>query len=389
VYLSATMTIDPSQLTQLRRKPTKGFRRFAEMLTLNLLSEREEHETFTALSILQEINVVLRSIGVVDVVMFSKDDSVLYDDRESKYPDDFPSTIDALKQQHTTGHEPFSSLSLLLEHNLPSLVTVIEIRIRRVHAVGVYPIQVSINALDAELQSTEDSAAINDRLEQVFESQQSYDSYTHSRKVEFEEFVDAMEQAFRSRMRIDNLHRRVDTNVVRPGLTGSPSTLSAGSDDTPTSAPMFQRYDNTDSMMYLWMWSNMMHSNNTHCNNTTIVTERGVPAFQVGEKGFNAGESNTLDAEAPFEKPDCPIEPVERVEGVSSETVHEADFGLLGGDSSDSNRSSWFDSFSFSDTTGSSSGADPGDAGGDSGGASCGSSSGSSCGSGCGGGCSS
>jgi len=47
MYMNGFVDIDPSHLTEIRRKPTKGFRRFAEILTLGVLSEKEERETFT------------------------------------------------------------------------------------------------------------------------------------------------------------------------------------------------------------------------------------------------------------------------------------------------------------------------------------------------------
>ncbi len=394
MYLSASMTIDPSHLTQLRRKPTKGFRRFAELLTGNLLSQREEHETFTALSIMQEINIALRSVGVTDVVKFTRDGQVLYEDQYSESSDDVPAALDALSRTRTSQSESFSSLSLLLEHHLNSIAVIIEIKVLRVHAIGVYPIQIAVNGLDAEMQSASESQTLNDRLDQVFSSQQSYDAYTDSKKVEFAAFIEQLEKAFRSRMQVDTLHRRIYTNIIRPGLTpaGSPGrssrnpasnstdTAMAGGDNSAVgSAPMFQRYHrNTDSMMYIWMWSSFMHSNNTHCHDTTIVSESGQPAFSVGEDGFHAGESATLDPEAPFAVPDCPVVPVE---GVGGEVSNSTDFGLLGGDDT---RSSWFDVFAFNDNH-HPQGTDVGssDFGGDAGGSSCGSS----CGGGCGGGC--
>lgn len=385
MYLSATMTIDPSHLTQLRRKPTKGFRRFAELMTGNLLSKREEHETFTALSIMQEINISLRSVGVTDVVKFTKDGEVLYEDASSSNTDDLPTAIDTLAGRRTPRGESFSSLSLLLEHHLPTIALIIEIKISRVHEIGVYPIQISINGLDAELQTSDSSKTLNDRLEEVFNSQQTYDNYTESKKAEFEAFISQLEQAFRSRMRIDNLHQRVYTNVVRPGLTPSrtpsrTSSVDPAYDTTAGRAPMLQRYDGgSDSLMYLWMWSSFMHSNNIYCHDTTIVSESGMPAFNVGSEGFNAGESSTLDPDAPFETPDCPIE---AVDGVNGEVNENTNFGIL--DTGDTTHSSWFDSFAFGGDTGDAGGHD---AGGGDGGASCGSSCGSSCGGGCGGGC--
>jgi hypothetical protein len=375
MYLSATMTIDPSHLTQLRRKPTKGFRRFAELMTGNLLSQREEHETFTALSIMQEINVSLRSIGVTDVVKFTRDDQVLYEDKGAAGSIDLPAAMEVLARGRAPQSETFSSLSLLLEHHLATIALIIEIKVSRVHDIGVYPIKISINGLDAELQAAENTKTLNDRLDDVFASQQTYDTYTDTKKAEFEVFIEQLEQAFRSRMKVDNLHRRTYTNVVRPGLTPAKQASSGNADHHPTSAraPMLQRYDGgSDSLMYLWMWSSFMHSNNTYCHDTTIVSESGQPAFSVGDDGFNAGESAALDPDAPFEVPDCPIE---AVDGVNGEVNQDTDFGIL--DTGDTSQPSWFDSFAFSGDAGSDAIADTGDAGG--------SACGSSCGSGCGG----
>jgi len=380
MYFSATMTIDPGQLSQLRRKPTKGFRRFAELLTGNLLSSQEEHETFTALSIMQEINVVLRSIGVADVVKFTKDDLILYDDSVSSNSDDIGVAVDSLSRGTNLSSESFQKLSLLLEHHLDTLALIIEIRILKVHSIGVYPIQIAVNGLDAELQSVEAGVSLNERLDQVFGSQQSYDDYVETKKAEFDEFLNRLEEAFRGRMRIDSLHSRVYTNIVRPGLEPSghrsPANGGSNSADSASNPPMMQRYDNrSDSLMYLWLWSSMMHSNNTHCRNSTIVTEGGQPVFSVGDQGFDAGAGSTMEPDVPFEPPLCPIEPVE---GVDGEITSSSDFGLFdGGGASIQQDSSWFDSFAFG---GESSGAD---AGSDAGGASCGSS----CGGGCGGGC--
>ncbi len=383
MYLSATMTIDPSHLSQLRRKPTKGFRRFAELLSGNLLSKREEHETFTALSIMQEINVSLRSIGVTDVVKFTKDDEVLYEDQASSDSDDIPAAIDALSRQRNHSSEGFSQISLLLEHHLQTIALIIEIKILRVHEIGVYPIQISVNGLDAEMRTGDNPKTLNDRLDEVFSTQQSYDAYTESKKAEFGAFIDQLEQAFRSRMKIDSLNRRVFTNIVRPGLTPARPTNNTRDDSTTARAPMLQRFESgSDSLMYLWMWSSMMHSHNTYCHDTTIVTESGVPAFSVGSEGFNSGEGTTLDPEATFQAPDCPIEPVN---GVDGEVTEDSNFGILGNDIGEPSQSSWFDSFAFSgDSADHASAGCGGDAGGDAGGSACGGGCG---GGGCGGGC--
>ena len=99
MYLKAVMSIDPSQLTEIARvRPTKGFARVAYYLTGGLVKTEEERETFCAISILQEINVVMRSIGIDDVVRLATDDIVFYEDTESK-TDDFKQALDAFSPQ--------------------------------------------------------------------------------------------------------------------------------------------------------------------------------------------------------------------------------------------------------------------------------------------------
>ncbi len=62
MYFSATLSIDPKQMSQIRRKPTRGFRRLAELLSGNTLAVMEEHESFTAFSILQDFNRAFRAL---------------------------------------------------------------------------------------------------------------------------------------------------------------------------------------------------------------------------------------------------------------------------------------------------------------------------------------
>jgi hypothetical protein len=187
MYFSSTMAIDPSQLSHTRRKPTKGFRRLAELLTLNLLSQTEEHETFTAMSILQELNVVFRSIGITDVVKITKDGQVLYDDSDGSDDDDFGRALDALRTaDQAAPNAVFQTLSLLLEHQLENLSLILEVHIQRVHAAGTCPIQLLINGLDYELQSIASQPDLEERMQEIFATQASYDQYLETRDAEFD-----------------------------------------------------------------------------------------------------------------------------------------------------------------------------------------------------------
>ena len=85
MYLSGQIAVDPSHVTDIvKTKPTKGFAKMAHFLTGGLVSKKEEQETFTAVAILQNINMVLRAVGVNNIVKLAKDDVTFYEDTEGK-----------------------------------------------------------------------------------------------------------------------------------------------------------------------------------------------------------------------------------------------------------------------------------------------------------------
>ena len=370
MYLKGSIDIDPSHLTETLRKPTKGFRRFAEIITNGLLSEKEEHETFTAVAILQEINIALRTLNITDVVRFTKDDQVVYDDHAGEDSDDMAVVFDRLeKQQNGGGKAVFNTLSLLLEHHLPDITLVIEVRVQRTHMVGAYPIQMIVNGLATQFQS-DDEATLEKRLEEAFSEPDSVAEIEANLRKQFDDFMDALATAVRQKMKVTDVRWSTQLNILRPRNddTGKRSSeqVSSFSGDSGSSHtdPVFQRFSSgSDAFAYCWLWSTMMHSHGTPVQDATIVDEQGQTLLQVGEEGFNAGESNLLDSSTPFSEVD--------MGGFGDEGSKMSGFDA----GTDSGGSGWLDSFGFgSDGFGDSSDS----------GSSC--SSGSSCGGGCGGG---
>ena len=69
MYLEGIITIDPSQITEIKKvKPTKAFKKFLHHLTLGGVSDKEERETFTAVAILQQLNATFRSLGINNII---------------------------------------------------------------------------------------------------------------------------------------------------------------------------------------------------------------------------------------------------------------------------------------------------------------------------------
>ena len=88
MYFHGTLAIDPSQMTNIELvKPTKAFGKMCYYMTLGLASEKEERETFTAVSILQEFNRAFSSLGITNILRLAKNDVDYYLDEVGREDD--------------------------------------------------------------------------------------------------------------------------------------------------------------------------------------------------------------------------------------------------------------------------------------------------------------
>ena len=130
MYFNGVLEIDPSQITIFKKvKPSKLFSKFKDVLSFGALTEKQEHETFTAVSILQQINMGLRSINVKNVIRLAVDDYDFYLDEKGLDDDleqamfEFKAKVDPLES------ELFETIYLVLEHIDDHLKYLIEILI--------------------------------------------------------------------------------------------------------------------------------------------------------------------------------------------------------------------------------------------------------------------
>jgi len=316
MYLSSEFRIDPSLLTEINLvKPTKGFAKMAFYLTGGLAKEKEEQETFAAVSILQQINISLRAIGVTNIIRLSKDDEVLYEDKEGK-EDDFKEAIDKVGERMAeTNVDLFTTLSLILEHSDEDLVYVIEILINRTHGVGEYPIVVKLNGLANEFgvrakkADRQTATAVKRRLKQeVFGSQEQYDVFVEKTRAKFESFVNGFQKAICDHMQVDHVDKPTDkdgrwsdVSLIRPN--GRVKSLR----DLPNNFyhdPVFYGLPGMETaFFYAWIWSELCHDNNINCHDCWIVDENGADVLEVGDSGFDAGVVDTLNPDAEFTVP--------------------------------------------------------------------------------------
>jgi len=304
MYFSATLSIDPSQITIVQKiKPSKMFARLLDALTFGSLSEKQEHETFTAVSILQQINMALRSLNVNNIIRLSVNNYDFYLDTEGlkddlkKAMNEFELKIDELESK------TFENIYLVLEHLDGSFNYLIDILIERKHKVGVYPINIKINAVlnDFKLNEGETRKDLEKRIEKVFTNQEVYDNFLNIKKSEFNNFIDNLEFAIRKFIKVDNIIKNVSTKLIRP----KEKILSVNQiPSNKIGEPIFWGYYGfTDIIFYSFIWSSLCYEHNIYLNDFYLVDELGNNVMNVGENGFYAGDSDTLNDDAPFEPP--------------------------------------------------------------------------------------
>ena len=128
MYFKGKLEIDPSQVTVYKRvKPTKLFSKLVDFLTFGAVSEKQETETFTAVSIIQQLNVGLRSIDVKNVIRLAVDDYDFYLDEKGQEDDleqamfEFKTKVDPIESEY------YNTIYLVLEHVGDTIKYLIEI----------------------------------------------------------------------------------------------------------------------------------------------------------------------------------------------------------------------------------------------------------------------
>ena len=360
MYLEAKITVDPSQLTQVAYvKPTKGFARIANILTAGAMESKEEHETFCAVMILQQVNLVMRSVGVDNVVRLAKDDIVFYEDTEGE-TDDLQQALDLFEARATPEEiKRFDTLTLVLENHRADLSYLLDVCISRTHAVGEHPIRITVTGIPSSLTAEDGEDQVRRRMKSVFNSQLSYDKFVEKHRKSFLEFVGEIEAAFKSHMKVDDVAVSSSVKIIRPSRpiqnrSESPST-------------MHNYHGFPDLLFYAWLWSDYCHSNDVHCHDCTVVDSSGADVLEVGSEGFQAGECSTLNTDEPFSVPEATDVSVVEGSEYSCEITSDAQaFGSAVGD--DTKSSDW----SFGDLFSGDSGGGGSFGGGDDGGGGCG-----------------
>lgn len=304
MYFNGQLELDPTEITIIKNvKPTKVFRKLLDTLTLGMTSEKAEHETFTAVSILQQINMSLRSEGITNVIRLAIDDYDFYLD-EKGVEDDLQDAMLLLEVKiDPVESENFKAIYMVLEHEKDNLKYILEISVARTHPVGEYPIKIKINGVLSQFkrQTEENREEVAKRMGAIFEDQEKYNTFLQDKTTTFNTFLDELELALRKFIKTDDTHKNFSKEMIRPK-----KKVNRAEDiqTTQTSQPVFYGYYGFgDYLFYSFLWSRACYNNNIYCHDFSLVDGSGHNIMNVGEEGFNAGETNTLNEEAAFEPP--------------------------------------------------------------------------------------
>lgn len=304
MYFSGKIGIRPSQETIVEAvKPSHMFGKVFHFLSAGLTSKKEEHETFHALSILQQINVILRRSDINNIVRLAKDDFDFYLDEEG-VEDDLKDAIEHfLSRVDQLESEVFKTLYLVLEHEVEGLRFLIEVDVNRIHKVGEMPIVIRINGLLGDFSKPGENKVdqVKAQISSVFENQTKYDGFLREKKHAFDGFVQMLEQNIRTHIRVDSVESDTQSNLVRPK---EPMKRSSDIPQKRHVEPIYYGYHGyQDAFFYAWLWSEMSYSHNIHLHDVTVVDDTGNAMFSVGTEGFDAGNNDAMNVDAPFEAP--------------------------------------------------------------------------------------
>jgi hypothetical protein len=300
MYFDAKLTIDPSQITELHHvKPSKAFGRLFYYLTAGRTGDDEEVETFTAVSILQQLNMAMRSLRITNIVRLARDGRDYYLDTTGR-DDDLGEALAAFESRASREDlAPFASLKLVLEHTDDTLRYLLQVDVHRAHAVGRDPLQVRVSAvLGGFAGSTR--AEVEPALAPIFGDQARYDAFVAQRRAHFDAFLVRLSTAIQGTIPADKIGSAVTTCIVRPrerveDVARIKTARMIHGEDDDEWAPLFHGYAGFDTAtLYAWAWTELAHAHRIRLRDFTLVDETGRTIAVVGAQGFDAGAAEAL-----------------------------------------------------------------------------------------------
>lgn len=304
MFFSSKIEIDPTQMTQVSYSGKKSL--IGQALQMLKGGSKEELETFTAISILEQIYEGLVALDLKNVVRLAVDDFDYFFDKDSVEDDLLQAVntvrynIDPLISKH------FDNIFLVLEAKDELLKYVIEIRIKRKHKVGEYPIKIHVNALFNDFHIDLDNSQAQEiemraKLEEIFKTQLDYDIFVQKRFIAYEKFVKRFFFELGKFIKVDAIKHMTDRRIIRPLKRIHTSSEIEFNEHTYS---IFYGYKGfREYFLYCWLWADYCYKFNIHIANVKFVDSHGFKIFAISDIGFDSNDYPTLNLDNDFVPP--------------------------------------------------------------------------------------
>jgi hypothetical protein len=296
MYFRGKLTVDPSQLTKIQiTKPEGSFRKVFYHLTGGNVGDKNEVETFKALSLIQKLYSAFSNIGVDNIIRLNHNDiEIYYDDKGQKK--DFQMAVDKYSIEIDDSMSSyFNTLWMVLEHEDQLFKYLIEISVNRSHQINDYPIEIIVSGLlkTFDGKNYENQTELKQKMSQIFQSQQEYDQFINSKKQFFDGFLNSIAFELKKHMRIDDIKMISKTRIVIQ--RDKQKTIKEPARPEYGGVP-YGYFGFGDLLMFSILWSSLSFDHQIHVSNTEMISETGNVIGDIGETGMDAVEGSVFDS---------------------------------------------------------------------------------------------
>lgn len=301
MYFNANIEIDPKYAEKSVSFENSGLmNKILRLVGAGSGKNMVAKESYTALSVLQNIYNGLSDSGVSNLIWLTVDEMDYYID-ELGEDDDLKKGVEIVKETiDPVTSEYFDHIHLVSEHTDEILKYLIDIHIDRRHKVSEWPIKLRVIAVfkDLMLKEGETKDSLVSRMEYIFSEEANYEDYVSTRKQHFEDFLDRLEDNLIKYIAADGIKRNTTRNIIRPKRTIERKYQMKQGD---IAHPLYFDYKGLKKyFFYCWHWGEQCHRFGLYLQNTVIVDEKGCDVATIKEIGVSAGESDTLNPQTSF-----------------------------------------------------------------------------------------
>lgn len=266
------------------------------------LTPTERLQTEVMLSILQSVNVKLRSINVENLIRLSADTTDIYIDKQGNQRDLSQAIQEFAKQMQGDAAKLYKEFLLVLAHENDGLKYLVEISIRRRIKPGESPVHVTVSAVINEFkrENNETDEQLQARLKKVISKSKVLEETRKKYLKSFKTFVETLNLQLAS---IANLEETLE-QLTRAKMMVPHSRGSSKPRKRSQASSLHQDYyyfeDATD---YLWQWFFTMsdHASDREIKLFDLVDEAGDKLTQTHDTycdGIELSDKSNNDSDS-------------------------------------------------------------------------------------------